>query len=61
MARCSPRDIDRLVGQREKILVRFEAVLRDPEFDKAISQATATPQRIRKRFTAVRDLVQEFV
>ncbi len=61
LARCSPRDIDQLVGQREKIVERFEAVLRDPEFDKAISQATATPQRIKKRFTAVRDLVQEFV
>ena len=61
LARCSPRDIDRLVRQREKILARFEAVLRDPEFDKAISQATAMPQRIRKRFTAIRDLVQEFV
>ena len=61
LARCSPRDIDRLVTQRESVLTRFEMVLRDPEFDKAISQATAMPQRIRKRFTAIRDLVQEFV
>ena len=61
LARCSPHDIDRLVGHREDILRRFESLLRDPEFDKAISQATAMPQRIRKRFTAVRDLVQEFV
>ena len=61
LARCSPRDIDRLVKQRERVLAGFEAVLRDPEFDKAISQATAMPQRIRTRFTAVRDLVQEFV
>ena len=61
LARCSPRDIDRLVAQRESVLTRFEMVLRDPEFDKAISQATAMPQRIRKRFTVIRDLVQEFV
>ncbi|MCY4026803.1 MAG: DUF262 domain-containing protein [Acidobacteria bacterium] len=61
LARCSPHDIERLAGQRGKVLTRFKAVLRDPEFDKAISQATAMPQRIRKRFTAVRDLVQEFV
>ena len=61
LARCSARDIDRLVTQRESVLTRFEMVLRDPEFDKAISQATAMPQRIRKRFTAIRDLVQEFV
>lgn len=61
LARCSPNDIDRLVAHRKEILARFRALLKDPEFDKAISQSTAMPQRIRKRFTAVRDLVQEFV
>jgi hypothetical protein len=61
LARCSPNDIDQLVGHRKEILTRFELLLKDPEFDKAISQATAMPQRIQKRFTAVRDLVQEFV
>ncbi len=61
LARCSPHDIDRLVGHREDISERFELLLEDPEFDKAISQSTAMPQRIRKRFSAVRDLVQEFV
>ena len=33
----------------------------DAEFEKAISVSTGTPQRIRKRFTAIRELVQEFV
>ena len=61
LARCSPNEIDGLVGHREEIVKRFRTVLKDPEFDKAISQATAMPQRIRKRFTAIRDLVQEFV
>ena len=61
LARCSPSDIDQLVGHRKEILRRFELLLKDPEFDKAISQSTAMPQRIQKRFTAVRDLVQEFV
>lgn len=61
LARCSPNEIDRLVGHRKEIVKRFRTVLKDPEFDKAISQATAMPQRIRKRFTAIRDLVQEFV
>ena len=32
----------------------------DPEFEKAISSSTGTPRRIRKRFAAIRDLVQEF-
>lgn len=61
LARCSPNDIDQLVGHRKEILRRFELLLKDPEFDRAISQSTAMPQRIQKRFTAVRDLVQEFV
>ncbi len=61
LARCSSNDIDRLVGHRTEIVEKFRTVLKDPEFDKAISQGTAMPQRIRKRFSAVRDLVQEFV
>ena len=61
LARCSPHDIDRLVEHRRDILERFELLLEDPDFDKAISQSTAMPQRIRKRFSAIRDLVQEFV
>ncbi len=61
LARCSPNDIEQLVGYRKEIVTRFRTVLKDPEFDKAISQATAMPQRIRKRFTTIRDLVQEFV
>ena len=32
---------------------------RDVEFEKAISVSTGTSQRIRKRFSAIRDLVQE--
>lgn len=61
LARCSPREIDQLVAHRTDILERLELLLQDPDFDKSISQSTAMPQRIRKRFTAVRDLVQEFV
>ncbi len=61
LARCSANDVDRLVSHRREIVERFRMLLKDPEFDKAISQATAMPQRIRKRFTAIRDLVQEFV
>ena len=33
----------------------------DTEFEKAISVSTGTSQRIRKRFTAIRDLVQGFL
>ena len=34
---------------------------KNTEFEKAISVSTSTSQRIRKRFTAIRDLVREFL
>ena len=62
LARCSSDQIDRLVEQREEVLNRFATLLnQDPEFDKAISLSTSMPQRIRKRFAAIRDLVQELL
>ena len=62
LARCSPEQIDRLVERRDEVRERFMALLnRDQEFDQAISSATGTPRRIRKRFAAIRDLVQEVV
>lgn len=62
LARCSSDQTDRLVERREDVLNRFVTLLnQDPEFDKAISLSTSMPQRIRKRFAAIRDLVQEFL
>ena len=62
LARCSPDQIKRLVAQREAVRERFMALLsEDPEFEKAISMSTGTSQRIRKRFAAIRNLVQEFL
>lgn len=62
LAHCSPDQIERLVTQREVVRKRFMALLsEDPEFEKAISMSTGTSQRIRKRFTAIRDLVQGFL
>lgn len=62
LARCSPEEIDRLVAGREEARNRFMALLNeDPEFDNAISLSTGSSTRIRKRFTAIRDLVREFV
>lgn len=60
LARCSPEQIDELVARHVNVRSRFMALLNeDSEFEKAISVSTGTPQRIRKRFTAIRDLVQE--
>ena len=62
LARCSPEQIDRLVERRAAVRERFMALLKeDQEFEQAISSATGTPRRIRKRFAAIRDLVQEVV
>lgn len=61
LARCPRERIDRLVERRDEVRERFMALLnQDPEFEKAISSSTGTPRRIRKRFAAIRDLVQEF-
>ena len=61
LARCPQERIDRLVERRDEVRERFTALLnQDPEFEKAISSSTGTPRRIRKRFAAIRDLVQEF-
>ena len=61
LARCPRQRIDRLVERRDEVRERFMALLnQDPEFEKAISSSTGTPRRIRKRFAAIRDLVQEF-
>ena len=62
LARCSPAQIDRLVERRDEVRGRFMALLNeDQEFEQAISSSTGTPRRIRKRFEAIRDLVQELV
>lgn len=62
LARCSPEQIERLAAEREAVRNRFMALLNeDTEFEKAISVSTGTSQRIRKRFTAIRDMVKEFV
>ena len=62
LARCSQEQIDRLVERRDAVRERFVALLnQDQEFEQAISASTGAPQRIRKRFAAIRDLVQELV
>ena len=62
LARCSPEQIDGLADRGGDVRDRFMTLLNeDTEFEKAISVSTGTPQRIRKRFAAIRDLVQEFL
>ena len=58
LSRCNPQEIDKLVEKREKITDRFiELINSDSEFDRAISYSTGTPQRVKKRFHAIAQLV----
>lgn len=62
LARCSDDQIDRLVDRREKVRSRFEAVLKnDKEFEQSVSASTGSPSRIEKRFSTIRDLVQDLI
>lgn len=61
LARCSPAQIAFLVEQRKEVNRRFiQLMADDDDFDRAISYATGTPRRVRKRFKAVKQLVEEF-
>ena len=58
LAGCSPQEINRLVEKREQIIDRFiELMNADSEFDRAISYSTGTPQRVKKRFHEIAQLV----
>lgn len=60
LARSSPERIARLVERREETRRAFIALMsEDGEFERAISYATSTPRRVRKRFAAIDSLVSE--
>ena len=62
LARCTPEQIERLIERRDEVQDRFMTLLNtDQEFEKAISVSTGMSQRIRKRFAAIQELVQELV
>ena len=62
LARCSPEEIGILLEKREEVIDRLISLMKkDPEFEKAISYATGTPQRVQKRFMAIEELVTEMV
>ena len=62
LARCSPEQISRLVNKREEVIDQFVSLMnKDSDFDNAISYSTGIPRRVKKRFSAIQQLVQEFV
>ena len=62
LARCSPDQIRVLVKRREDVQSRFmKLIAEDDEFERAISLSTNTNRRVKKRFQAVQQLVEEFI
>ena len=60
LARRSDQEIGALVSKRKKIIAQFTALMNeDQEFETAISYATGIPVRIRKRFRAIDELIEE--
>ena len=62
LARCSPEQMRVLIKKREDVQRRFiQLMSEDDDFNNAISYSTGTPRRVRKRFQAIKQLVEEFI
>ena len=60
LARRSEDEIGILVNRRKEVISQFISLMNeDQEFDTAISYATGSPARIRKRFRAIDELIGE--
>ena len=61
LARCSTEEIATLIGRRDDVQGRFRSLTEDAEFNNVISASTGTPARVRRRFQAIKELVEEVV
>ena len=62
LAKCSSQEITALIERRESVGDKFkDLVLRDDEFDRAISYSTGLSRRVRKRFESIQSLIHEIV
>ena len=62
LARCSPEQVADLVRRREEVAYDAISLLgEDGEFERAISYSTGTPRHVRKRFKAIKQLVDELL
>ena len=60
LARRSPEEIRTLVRRRGRVIGRSMSLLKnDHDFEMAISYSTGAPSRVRKRFRAIDDLIEE--
>ncbi len=62
MAHCSQEQLNNLVRKRQTVVERFISLMNnDSDFDRAISYSTGIPQRVKKRFSAIEQLVKEIL
>ena len=62
LARSSPERIAYLIEHKEETRRAFIALMsEDSDFERAVSYATSTPRRLKKRFEAIDRLVEELV
>lgn len=61
LAKLSIKQSECLVKRRRAVRQRFRHVMREPEFETAISVGTSDPKKIRHRFLRVRQVFEEIV
>ena len=62
LGRCSQRQIETLIERRDEVVSQFkELIAQDQEFGDSISYGTGSSARIRKRFSAIRELVEGLI
>lgn len=60
LGRCSAEECAKLIERREQVIARARAALRDnDDFDRAISQGTGDPRKVKQRFQVVEQIVRD--
>ncbi len=57
--RLAPDDVDRLRSKKAELQARSVSILEDADFEAAISYGTGDPQKVRLRFSKVREVIRE--
>jgi len=58
LAQRSDNELNQLIQKRDQVRSKFVSLMRnDRGFDEAVSYATGVPERVKKRFSAVRELI----
>lgn len=55
---CTDEELDILVEKKEAVLDAFKALLRDAQFETAITFGTADPPKVKTRFRKIRELLK---